>query len=73
MGTQFNIAAYNNEENVEVVLEEGSLVFNNKTIDKSLTMNPNDKIIYNNGSNEDITQLAKLQFNINLNKSFSRV
>jgi len=56
-----------------VVLEEGSLVFNNKTIDKSLTMNPNDMMIYNKASNEDITQLAKLLFNINLTKNFSRV
>lgn len=61
LGTRFNVAAYNNEENVEVVLEEGSLVFSNKTKGNSLTMNPNDMIIYNKISNEAMTQLVEPQ------------
>ena len=36
LGTRFNIASYDNEKNVEVVLEEGKLVFNNKEMNKSL-------------------------------------
>ena len=36
LGTRFNIASYENEKNVEVVLEEGKLVFNNKEMNKSL-------------------------------------
>ncbi len=46
LGTRFNIASYNNENNVEVVLEEGNLVFNDKAINKSYTMKPNDLVVY---------------------------
>jgi ferric-dicitrate binding protein FerR (iron transport regulator) len=46
LGTRFNIASYNNENNVEVVLEEGKLVFNDKAINKSYTMKPNDLVVY---------------------------
>jgi transmembrane sensor len=47
LGTRFNIASYDNENNVEVVLEEGKLQFNNKEMNKSHTMNSNDLVIYN--------------------------
>jgi transmembrane sensor len=46
LGTRFNIASYENENNVEVVLEEGKLVFNDKEINKSYTMEPNDLVVY---------------------------
>jgi transmembrane sensor len=46
LGTRFNIASYENESGVEVVLEEGSLVFNIKNLNKSCTMVPNDLITY---------------------------
>jgi transmembrane sensor len=46
LGTRFNIASYENEKNVEVVLEEGKLLFSNREMNKSLTMNPNDLLIY---------------------------
>jgi ferric-dicitrate binding protein FerR (iron transport regulator) len=46
LGTRFNIASYEDENNVEVVLEEGKLVFNDKEMNKSYTMNPNDLIVY---------------------------
>jgi hypothetical protein len=46
LGTRFNIASYNNENSVEVVLEEGKLVFNDKEINKSFTMKPNDLVVY---------------------------
>jgi len=46
-GTRFNIASYDNENTVEVVLEEGRLLFNNKEMNKSYSMQPNDCIIYN--------------------------
>ncbi|MGC1392085.1 MAG: FecR family protein [Bacteroidales bacterium] len=46
LGTRFNIASYENEKTVEVVLEEGKLLLNNKELNKSYTMNPNDLIIY---------------------------
>ena len=47
LGTRFNIASYENEKNVEVVLEDGKLVFNDKKMNKSYTMSPNDMVIYN--------------------------
>jgi transmembrane sensor len=46
LGTRFNIASYKNERNVEVVLEEGKLLFNNKEMNKPCTMNPNDLVVY---------------------------
>ena len=46
LGTRFNIASYENEKNIEVVLEEGKLVFNCKEMNKSYIMNPNDLVIY---------------------------
>lgn len=46
LGTRFNIASYENERGIEVVLEEGSLVFNIKNSSKSYTMQPNDLITY---------------------------
>jgi transmembrane sensor len=47
LGTRFNIASYDNEKTVEVVLEEGKLVFNDKEMKESYTMKPNDLVIYN--------------------------
>ena len=46
IGTRFNIASYENEKNIEVVLEEGKLIFNNKKMNKSYAMNPNDLVVY---------------------------
>jgi len=47
IGTRFNIASYENEKSIEVVLEEGRLSVNNKEMNKSYSMKPNDCIIYN--------------------------
>lgn len=47
LGTRFNIAAYENEHNIEVVLQEGKVLFNSKEMKKSYTMKPNDIVIYN--------------------------
>lgn len=46
LGTRFNIASYENEKNVEVVLEEGELIFNNIEMTKSYIMNPSDLVVY---------------------------
>ena len=46
VGTRFNIASYENENNVEVVLEEGKLVFKDKAMKKSYAMKPNDMVVY---------------------------
>jgi transmembrane sensor len=47
LGTRFNVASYDNEKSVEVVLEEGKLIFSNKDNSKSYTMKPNDLVVYN--------------------------
>lgn len=46
LGTKFNIASYENENNVEVILKEGELLFNDKGKNKSYTMKPNDMVVY---------------------------
>ena len=46
LGTRFNIASYENEKDVEVVLEEGKLIFSENGTVKSCFMNPNDLVIY---------------------------
>jgi transmembrane sensor len=55
LGTRFNIASYENEEDVEVVLEEGSLLFTETQKNKSYTMVPNDHIRYDK-MNKDVTK-----------------
>jgi hypothetical protein len=46
LGTRFNIASYENERHIEVVLEEGKLIFNDKAFDREYTMKPNDLVVY---------------------------
>lgn len=46
LGTRFNIEAYEDEKNIDVVLEEGSLVFNAKKMNKTYKMIPNDLVSY---------------------------
>jgi transmembrane sensor len=60
-GTRFNIASYENEKNVEVVLEEGKLVFNDKEMNISYTMNPNDLLIYDKTLKEFSTEAVQPQ------------
>ena len=59
LGTRFNIASYENEKNVEVVLEEGELVFNNKEMNKSYTMKPNDMVIYDKVIQDYSTEIVQ--------------
>jgi ferric-dicitrate binding protein FerR (iron transport regulator) len=47
LGTRFNVASYQDEKTAEVVLEEGSLVFNDNEMKESYTMKPNDLVTYN--------------------------
>jgi len=58
-GTRFNIASYDNENTVEVVLEEGRLLFNNKEMNKSYSMQPNDCIIYNKKLNDFTIEIVQ--------------
>ncbi|MBN1683321.1 FecR family protein [Candidatus Bathyarchaeota archaeon] len=52
LGTRYNIASYENEKSIEVALEEGKLLFNNKKMNKSYLMKPNDCIIYDKKLND---------------------
>ena len=46
LGTRFNIASYGNERDIEVVLDEGSMVFNSKKMHKEYVMVPHDLVTY---------------------------
>ena len=61
LGTRFNIASYENEKNVEVVLEEGKLVFNNKEMDKVYIMSPNELITYDKALSDFSTEVVQPQ------------
>lgn len=58
-GTRFNIASYEDEKNVEVVLEEGKLIFSDKEMNKSYTMNPNDLVIYDKTLRDFSTEVVQ--------------
>ncbi|HUV00559.1 MAG TPA: FecR family protein [Bacteroidales bacterium] len=51
-GTRFNIASYDNENTVEVVLEEGEVVCFNERLNKSYSMKPNDYISFDKTLND---------------------
>lgn len=61
LGTRFNIASYENEKDVEVVLEEGSLLFTETEKNKSYTMIPNDLIMYNKKNNDVVKEIVQPQ------------
>jgi len=59
LGTRFNIASYDNEKNVEVVLEEGKLIFNSNQMKESYTMNPNDLVTYSKDLRNFSTEIVQ--------------
>jgi transmembrane sensor len=61
LGTRFNVTSYENEKNVEVVLEEGKLMFYNKEMSKSYEMNPYDLITYDKTSKDLTTEVVEPQ------------
>jgi ferric-dicitrate binding protein FerR (iron transport regulator) len=61
LGTRFNIASYDNEKDVEVVLEEGKLVFMENDTKKSYTMRPNDLLMYDKNLKDFTTEVVKPQ------------
>jgi ferric-dicitrate binding protein FerR (iron transport regulator) len=52
LGTQFNIASYENERTIEVVLEEGGIEFFNKSTKDSYLLKPNQCLIYDKGRSD---------------------
>ena len=61
LGTRFNVSSYEYDKNVEVVLEEGELVFNDKKMTKSFKMAPNDLVIYNKALMNLTTEVVQPQ------------
>jgi len=61
LGTRFNISSYDNENNVEVVLEEGKLELVNKELSKTYTMKPNDLVVYNKVLKDISTEVVQPQ------------
>jgi len=47
LGTKFNVASYNDEKNLEVVLEEGELLINDRKLNISVQMVPDELVTYN--------------------------
>ena len=50
-GTRFNIASYDNENILEVILEKGEVVCYNKSLNKSCTLKPNDYLSFDKTNN----------------------
>jgi len=46
-GTKFNISSYQDENEIEVVLDEGKLMIRNNELYNQYTMNPHDLFVYN--------------------------
>jgi transmembrane sensor len=61
LGTRFNIASYEDEGEVEVVLEEGKLEFSRKDMNDDRIMNPNDLIIFDKSLNTISTEIVQPQ------------
>jgi transmembrane sensor len=61
LGTRFNISSYENEKNVEIVLEEGKLIFNSKDMNKSYIMHPNDLVVYDKTLRDFSTEVVEPQ------------
>lgn len=60
-GTRFNVASYENEKSVEVVLEEGQIEFIGKGQDRTYMMKPNDLITYDKSRNDFILEQVQPQ------------
>lgn len=61
IGTRFNIASYDNEKDIEVVLDEGVVIFKSNVTDISYKMSPNDLVIYHKGIMDFSTEIVQPQ------------
>jgi transmembrane sensor len=61
LGTSFSIASYENESNVEVVLEHGKLEFSDKDNAKKYIMKPNDLLVYDKTNKDFSTEEVQPQ------------
>jgi len=61
LGTRFNVASYENEKNVEVVLSEGKIILDNKRINKSYTLKSGELFTYDKSFNNSLTSEVDTQ------------
>jgi transmembrane sensor len=60
LGTNFNISAYPTENYIEVVLQNGKVEFENKKVNKKVTMHPYERLVFTNDTvTKSITDPAK--------------
>ena len=59
LGTRFNIASYCDERHIEVVLEEGKLLFTDNELNNSLLMVPNDLLVYDKYKKKIVSEVVQ--------------
>jgi ferric-dicitrate binding protein FerR (iron transport regulator) len=52
LGTRFNVASYDDERNMEIVLEEGELLINDRELKRSVKVTPDELITYYKNQDE---------------------
>lgn len=62
-GTAFDVAAYDNEDQIDVTLERGSVILKNDKFAAPIEMKPNEQINYNH-ANQTITKTIVIAQNI---------
>lgn len=60
-GTRFNVTSFSNDENIEVVLEEGKINISDKEEIQSLEVQPNDLVIFNKTEKYFTTSIVEPQ------------
>ena len=48
LGTKFNVSAYNDDNEIEVVLEQGKVIFTTKGLKSEIEMKPSERLIFRN-------------------------
>lgn len=61
LGTRFNVASYENEKSVEVVLEEGKIVLSGREIPSPRLMDPNELIVFDKASKNITSETVQPQ------------
>jgi ferric-dicitrate binding protein FerR (iron transport regulator) len=59
LGTKFNVASYNDETNMEIVLEDGELIIDEKESTRSVNVTPDELITYNKVKDEFLTEYVQ--------------
>jgi len=59
LGTRFNVASYYDEKNMEIVLEDGELLINDRELKKSVKVTPDELITYDKFQDEFQTKCVR--------------